>query len=346
VGKVNVLDPDRRLIQKTDREGFVENHAYHELRRFAMQSLDWTAARRVELAERSRRRQRREAAASVDAARTAVDAAVEKISPAARTKVQKAVTNFDRAVRKQLSSMQTEVQLYRTLSTIGTTTAVFAHEAAKPVGQITKLVDLISKRVTEIAPVGRARELDEPLDLIRRSARALGSYAKLPLGMLEQNKRRVGAADLRIVSANMVGLLKPFLDDARITVEIDSRAESVPVFASVASLESVVANLLINCVNAFISDSGRGRSQRQVIVRLETIGDRVLLTVLDNGPGIVGIRISDIWLPGYTTTPGGTGLGLTIVRDTVTDLGGKVGVKSPGELGGAEFTVELPKLGD
>ena len=54
------------------------------------------------------------------------------------------------------------------------------------------------------------------------------------------------------------------------------------------------------------------------------------------------MSIDEIWLPGKTTTPNGTGLGLTIVRDTVTDLGGKVYAIAEGELGGAEIVIELP----
>lgn len=67
--------------------------------------------------------------------------------------------------------------------------------------------------------------------------------------------------------------------------------------------------------------------------------------MLDNGPGIRGINVSDIWLPGETTYPNGTGLGLTIVRDTVQDLGGSVDAVGQGELGGAEIIIQLPILG-
>jgi C4-dicarboxylate-specific signal transduction histidine kinase len=38
-------------------------------------------------------------------------------------------------------------------------------------------------------------------------------------------------------------------------------------------------------------------------------------------------------------------LGLTIVRDAVTDLGGRVDAIEKGELGGAEIIIELPILG-
>jgi signal transduction histidine kinase len=50
----------------------------------------------------------------------------------------------------------------------------------------------------------------------------------------------------------------------------------------------------------------------------------VRLKVLDNGLGIKDIELDEIWLPGKTTTPGGTGFGLTIVKDSVKDMGGKV----------------------
>jgi signal transduction histidine kinase len=85
--------------------------------------------------------------------------------------------------------------------------------------------------------------------------------------------------------------------------------------------------------------------KRQIEVRTEIEGRRVYIRVLDNGPGIQDINVKDIWLPGETTDPNGTGLGLTIVRDTVRDLGGEVTVIAEGELGGAEFIVELPIIG-
>ena len=69
------------------------------------------------------------------------------------------------------------------------------------------------------------------------------------------------------------------------------------------------------------------------------------MTVSDNGPGIKGIRPRDIWLPGQSTRSGGTGLGLTIVRDTVLDFGGKVDAAETSDLGGAAIMIEIPIIG-
>jgi C4-dicarboxylate-specific signal transduction histidine kinase len=70
-----------------------------------------------------------------------------------------------------------------------------------------------------------------------------------------------------------------------------------------------------------------------------------VLRILDSGPGIRGLNVNEIWLPGRTTLPDGTGLGLTIVRDAVTDLGGKTHAIANSELGGAEIVIELPLQG-
>ena len=87
------------------------------------------------------------------------------------------------------------------------------------------------------------------------------------------------------------------------------------------------------------------QKERQIFVATELVDTSVRIRVLDNGPGIVGISKEDVWLPGVTTRPNGTGLGLTIVRDTVLDLGGEVAAHESSALGGAEFIVELPILG-
>jgi C4-dicarboxylate-specific signal transduction histidine kinase len=57
----------------------------------------------------------------------------------------------------------------------------------------------------------------------------------------------------------------------------------------------------------------------------------------------IEIELDEIWLPGRTTFPDGTGLGLTIVRDSVEEFGGRATAIAQGELGGAEFKVALPR---
>ena len=107
-------------------------------------------------------------------------------------------------------------------------------------------------------------------------------------------------------------------------------------------LTQCITNLLNNCLTAFEKST---RDARKILLLTEVIDVTFVLTVADNGPGIEGISLRDIWLPGETTQSNGTGLGLAIVHDAVVDLGGRVRALAHGRLGGAELTIELPLLG-
>ena len=100
-------------------------------------------------------------------------------------------------------------------------------------------------------------------------------------------------------------------------------------------------NIITNAMNAFMYNTEQ-KEKARIVFRTLKSKYKLQIHIIDNGPGIHGLTIDEIWLPGKTTTQNGTGLGLTIVRDTVTDLGGKVYAIAKGELGGAEIIIELP----
>ena len=339
LGRVIVADESGRLIQKTDRTGFIESDAFFELRAFAMDTLDWAARVLLEEAEKRRRRTKRIAAGSVGRARESLQQAVATLPPKSRPAVEKAAEQLERSVARQTRVLQTEIELYRTLGTIGTTTAVFAHESAKPATQIDKLAQAAER-------FGRRRWGDDfagvsdSLALIRRYAASLQTFALLPLRLLEHEKRRTQRLDAHAVIGDVLDLFQPFCEDAGVTVTRDLEAFDSHVRATPAAIESIVANLIINSLHA-LQDAGR-TSQRQVLVRTSSTPTMFVLMVMDDGPGIERLTVEDVWLPGQTTRVGGTGLGLTIVRDSAVDLGGTVSARTHGELGGAEFTVTLP----
>ncbi len=107
-------------------------------------------------------------------------------------------------------------------------------------------------------------------------------------------------------------------------------------------LEQVAVNLLDNAVK-FNRDGG------SVIIgcaRMET-GGKVQLTISDTGMGIPSGDITRVFERFYrvdkarSRPAGGTGLGLPIVKETVTRMGGTVSVES--QLGrGSKFTILLP----
>jgi len=340
VGRVLVPDPQDVLLQKTDRSGFVESEAFAELLRFAQDALNWMAGERLREREKRRAKERANAPREVSAARTSLDSTLAKLPPQERPAILRAVQRLEAARDQEAKTLREDLQLYRTLGTVGTTAAVFAHESAKPVTQIEMMGKRVATRARKLLGDQYA-EIEKPLLYILRAAQALRSFAALPLRLLNREKRRIGRIEVHAVLLDVMDLFQPFLEDAQIKTRMELVDATPRVRGSAAAIEAILANLLTNAVNALSSEGAS--SIRKIVIRTELSGEnRLLLRVLDSGSGIVGLGIEDIWLPGRTTRLGGTGLGLTIVRDTVTDLGGKVYALAQSDLGGAEFSIELP----
>lgn len=343
VGRVSVTDTEEVLIQKTDRSGFIEGEAFTELRSFAQDVMDWMAARRLEAAEQRRAKERAAAQKKSRRSKANLEKAIESVHPSARRQLEKAFDAYDRSREREVRGLRREVQLYRTLSTAGITAATFAHESSgNPIKVITQSVMAIERRAKRALDGDYDRILRRPVESIIKSVDALAVLGTATLKLLEHEKRRLGRVDILTVIVDILETFEPFLDGRDVEVRKQLCPGNPYLRGSRAAVESIVTNLLNNSLVAL----ERSRtSQREIHIRTTVDGDVLTLRVSDNGPGIEGISVKDIWLPGRTTRPNGTGLGLTIVRDAVKDLGGEVDAVAHSELGGAEIIIELPILG-
>ena len=139
----------------------------------------------------------------------------------------------------------------------------------------------------------------------------------------------------------MIQLFDNFLNNASICVHLDKANDDPHIQGSITLIESVLINLITNSINAF-DVSNTNIDDRKIIIRTEVFDNNLWLRFMDNALGIRDIAIEEIWLPGRTTTPTGTGLGLKIAKDSIIDLGGQIDVLANGEFGGAEFIIKLP----
>ena len=98
-------------------------------------------------------------------------------------------------------------------------------------------------------------------------------------------------------------------------------------------IEQVMINLIKNGVEAV--DVGG-----TVHVKWRSSGDRVTVDVLDEGAGIA--HTDNLWVPFYTTKPGGTGLGLVLSREIVENHGGEISLANRSDRSGCVARVILP----
>jgi signal transduction histidine kinase len=342
IGAVRIKDSGSLLSQKTDRSGFIENDVFHEIKSFCKDALDWMARRRLEVAEKKRSAERQRSKDESSGTKESLENEIKLLSASRKSKVQKAFVKYENARKNEIKALKSEIQLYRTLSTAGITAATFSHESrGNSIKAITVSLKTIDKRIKEHIRLKYDELFKRPIDIISNSLDSLAVLGNATLSLLQREKRRPIKVSIHKIIETSIEILLPFFDGRDIKVNTDLTNGNPFVRASEAAIESIVTNLLNNSIVALEDTT----IDRQIFIK--TIVEESVLSIIvsDNGPGIKGINIRDIWLPGETTNQNGTGLGLTIVRDAVLDLGGKVSANANGAFGGAEFIIEIPILG-
>ena len=148
--------------------------------------------------------------------------------------------------------------------------------------------------------------------------------------------------DLCRFAADTVRDLAPLASDRGLDLSVSAPAKAIHVFADAGRLQQVVHNLLENALR-YTEAGGR------IVVRVEAAPGEALLAVSDTGVGIPEGDQPYVFERFFRSkasrqvNPGGSGLGLSIVRWIVEAHKGRVTVESvPGK--GSTFTVRLPVI--
>jgi two-component system, OmpR family, sensor histidine kinase KdpD len=205
-----------------------------------------------------------------------------------------------------------------------------SHDLRSP---LTAIVASAEALATPSLDVGERRELAAGVSA--ESAR----LARLIDKLLELSRLQAGAAEPHRDWCSVEELLREAAESAglhpgRLRLVVD---RDLPlILADAGQLERAFANLLEN--------AARYSADQPVSVRARVTGGRLMVRVVDRGPGIARADQERIFEPFFRAGDGrsaGSGLGLAIVRGFIEANGGHVHVESlPGQ--GASFVVELP----
>lgn len=343
IGRISISEPGSRFVQKTDRTGLIENESFVELKIFAKDALDYMSRERLREAEHRRGNMRAETTSKVQRERIIVEDVFKELPLVQQALVKKSFDRYDQARESQVTALRNDVLLYRTLGTVGIVSAVFAHETTRPADLIERNTRLIEKRAKKLLGQDYNSKLRNPVELILAQTSLMEGFQTMTLGFIEKDKRRNKRVEVHAVIKAALANFESILRERHVTVTTQLLAEGEPYLrGSAAALEAVLANFIVNSVRAF---QERQVGNHQIIIRTTAVKEFLTIRFMDNGPGIDTIDPKDIWTPGESGYDSGTGLGLTIVRDTIRDLGGSVDVLAHGELHGAEFIVTIPVLG-
>lgn len=235
-----------------------------------------------------------------------------------------------------------EAELIRAshLSLIGELAAGLAHEVKNPLAGIKGAMDILIRRRGEGDPeVAILEDVRHAVERIDGTVRAL-------LERASPRPPRLAVAPLVEVVHRAVLLARHHAAESaaagrRVDVVFEPPRDTFVLAVDAARIEDAVLNLILNGIEANASGGRVVIKVRREAPHEPGAAAEAVIEVNDTGRGIEAENLARVFSPFYTTTEGGTGLGLPSVRRTAQAHGGRVEVVSePGR--GSTFTIHLP----
>jgi two-component system, NtrC family, sensor kinase len=166
----------------------------------------------------------------------------------------------------------------------------------------------------------RAVYLDD-LDQVQKAVQACRRIFGGMLSFARGGARRSHHGEVSPALETTLAVLKDGMQRRGIDLVVEAVDDLPPVACGQSDLEQVFLNLLTNAREA----SAQGG---QVTVRVEPQPDRIAITIADSGCGIAPEDLARVFEPFFTTKANGNGLGLSICRSILWEVGGTLNVQS------------------
>src|ERR1039458_1516808 len=322
------------LVPAMDREGLLESEAFLQLREFVKGGIEFLAHEdKAELA----RRAEAEAKEAARTAREEIKQAIEYIqhiptlTPGDKSRV---VKQYQRLAERLDEQEEYSAQARRsllTMSLLGVVAGFMMHESKAVIHDLEQAVAQVrtlARKHSELA--GTAEQLAQRLG----NFEGYVNYVK----RFVENVRAPNEAPLPAAGQvrHIINHFRTFADDHGVEVACDVANDVRTPPLPITVYSGVLLNLYTNALKAVIAAHSSIRNPRITFRAWNERGKHVV-EVADNGIGIPPDLQKRIWEPLYTTTSdtgnplgSGMGLGLTLVKQVVTELGGSVTlVKEP-----------------
>ncbi len=237
---------------------------------------------------------------------------------------------------------ETEMQLVQSekLASLGRMSAGIIHEINNPLNYTLTGLFALRNKGKLLAPDQRA-EYDEILNDVEEGVKRVRNIVSDLRAFTHPGG---GGGEMVDVGDAVDAALRFLAGEWKGKVHIEKNlAAHLAVWANRNKLVHVLVNLLQNSIDALAEKNFSDGAQRTIWIEGRTEGERGVIVVRDNGPGIAPQVADKIFDPFFTTKDvgKGMGLGLSICYRILQGYGGTISVKSePGK--NCQFTLELP----
>jgi len=264
---------------------------------------------------------------------------------------------------KELRTTQKQLIQSEKMASLGELTAGIAHEIQNPLNFVNNFSEVNSELINELVDEvdkGNTAEVKLIAVDIKENSEKINHHGKradaIVKGMLQHSQSSSGVKEptdinalcdeyLRLAYHGLRAKDKSF--NATMKTDFDESIGNINIIPQ--DIGRVVLNLINNAFYAASLPSAGGFLDSDITrnptvwVSTKKVGDKVLISVRDNGPGIPQKILDKIFQPFFTTKPTGqgTGLGLSLSYDIVKAHGGELKVETK-EGEGSTFIIQLP----
>ena len=237
-------------------------------------------------------------------------------------------------MRDVTEKKQTQQRLAETsrLASVGELAAGVAHEINNPLTSVLGYAELLMR---QDVPDRIRRDLNTIVYDAQRASKIVQNL----LSFSRRAEPEVRPDDVTKIVDQAIELKAYEFRVNNIRYETDYDAKGVRALVDKHQLTQVAINLLTNAEQAMTEANGGGNLK----ISTRSIGDRVRISIADDGPGIPPSALNRIFDPFFTTKEigKGTGLGLSICYGIVQQHNGQLSIES-NQDGGATFHIDLP----
>jgi two-component system NtrC family sensor kinase len=228
----------------------------------------------------------------------------------------------------RLFEMQRQLTQLERLAAAGQLAAQFAHEVGTPLNLISGHVQLLRARASNERTIKR-------LDIIAGQIERITQIVRSVLNSTRRPGPQLVSVDINSLLAQILDATQPTLVARNVQLQVEISEGIPPIEADADQLQQVFINLINNSLDAMPAGG-----KLRVATALNQ--DSVVIELSDSGEGISEDLIDMIFDPLFSTKQGrGAGLGLTIVKQIISEHNGEVEARSePGQ--GTTFRIRLP----
>ena len=223
------------------------------------------------------------------------------------------------------------------LASLGTLTAGLAHEIRNPLTAIKTLTQLLPERLED------EEFRNEFLHIASGEVDRISSLVNELLEFARPSDPKFQLEEINPILDGMILLISTESKKKKIEIVKGYLQDLPPVSIDREQMKQVFLNILLNAIEA---TPVNGRVTVKTRSFLKPGGDPYLqVEIADNGSGIPGEFLEDIFNPFFTTKPKGSGLGLSISNQIIQDHAGYIHVESEVNRG-SSFFINLPLTQD